>query len=195
MKTGWEYYLDFILKSGRAVMFPVYKGTFERIDADEPVASSGHKYTEWVIKTVKDFRRSIDYLDTRSDIDMSKLGFYGCSWGGMMGAIVPAVEDRLKVSILITPGLWGGALPETDEINYISRVKIPTLMLNGKYDFTFPLENSVKPFFKLLGTPDKDKRIIIYETDHYVLKNEVIKEVLAWCDTYLGPVRKKVNYR
>ena len=68
-------------------------------------------------------------------------------------------------------------------------------MLNGKYDFTFPLENSVKPFFKLLGTPDKDKRIIIYETDHYVLKNEVIKEVLAWCDTYLGPVRKKVNDR
>jgi eukaryotic-like serine/threonine-protein kinase len=189
IKTGWEWQFDFILKSGRAVMFPVYKGTFERINENEPFTSSGHKYTDWVIKTVKDFRRSVDYLDTRPDIDTSKLGFYGNSWGGMMGGIVPAVEDRLKVNILLTPGLWGGALPEVDEINYIPRVKIPTLMLSGRYDFTFPLENNVKPFFKLLGTPDKDKQLIIYETDHYVPKNEMIKEVLGWCDKYLGPVK------
>jgi dienelactone hydrolase len=192
IKTQWEYYFDFILKSGRAVMFPVYKGTFERIDEDEPAVSSGHQYTEFLIKIVKDFRRSVDYLETRSDIDMSKLGFYGASWGGMMGGIVPAVEDRLKVNILITPGLWGGHLPEADEINYVPRVKIPTLMLNGKYDFTFPLDNSVKPFFKLLGTPEKEKRLIIYKTDHYVPKNEMIKEVLKWCDTYLGPVKQKI---
>jgi dipeptidyl aminopeptidase/acylaminoacyl peptidase len=188
LKTGWDWLFDFLLKSGRAVMFPVYKGTFERIDEREPVGRSGHQYTESLVKCVKDFKRSVDYLETRPDIDTGKLGYFGYSWGGMMGGIVPAVEDRLKVNILIVAGLWGGALPEADEINYVSRVKIPTLMLNGKYDCRFPLENNVKPFFKLLGTPEKDKRLILYETDHYVLKSEMIKEVLKWCDTYLGPV-------
>ena len=64
-------------------------------------------------------------------------------------------------------------------------------MLNGKYDYRFPLENSVKPFFNLLGTPEKDKKLILYETDHFVTKNDLIKEVLAWCDKYLGPVKFK----
>jgi dipeptidyl aminopeptidase/acylaminoacyl peptidase len=82
-------------------------------------------------------------------------------------------------------------LPEADQINYVSRIKIPTLMLNGKYDYTFPYEKTVKPFFDLLGTPEKDKKLFLYETDHYVPKNEMIKEVLNWCDTYLGPVKYK----
>lgn len=188
LKTGWKPHFDFLLKNGRAIMFPVYKGTFERKDEEELPVSSGHQYVDWVIKMVKDFRRSVDYLETRQDIDMDKIGFYGVSWGGMMGAIVPAVEDRLKVNILVIPGLWGVSLPETDELNYLPRVKIPTLMLNGIYDYRFPLENNIKSFYKLLGTPENDKKLIPYETDHYVPGNEMIKEVLAWCDKYLGPV-------
>jgi dipeptidyl aminopeptidase/acylaminoacyl peptidase len=83
-----------------------------------------------------------------------------------------------------------GTLPEVDQINYIPRIKIPTLMLNGRYDYTFPYEKSALPFFNLLGTPVKDKRQVVYETDHFVPKNEMIKEVLNWCDRYLGPVKK-----
>jgi dipeptidyl aminopeptidase/acylaminoacyl peptidase len=138
---------------------------------------------------IKDFRRSIDYLETRPDIDNSKLGYYGFSWGGLMGGIIPAVEDRLKVNILIVGGLRGKSLPEIDQINYLPRIKIPTLMLNGKYDFTFPYDKAVLPFYNLLGTPDKDKRHVVYETDHYVPKNEMIKETLSWLDRYLGPVK------
>lgn len=52
-------------------------------------------------------------------------------------------------------------------------MKIPVLMHNGKYDIVFPLETSVKPMFDLLGTPDKDKKLMIYETDHFILKVEI----------------------
>ena len=62
-------------------------------------------------------------------------------------------------------------------------------MLNGKFDYNFPLETTVKPFFDLLGTPAKDKLLKIYETDHYVPKSEMIKETLYWLDKYLGPVK------
>jgi pimeloyl-ACP methyl ester carboxylesterase len=73
---------------------------------------------------------------------------------------------------------------------YIGKVKIPTLMLNGRYDLTFPLETSVKPMFDLMGTPAGDKKLVLYDTDHFIPRNELIKESLAWLDRYLGPVRR-----
>jgi dienelactone hydrolase len=187
--TMW--YLDFFLKSGRAVLYPIYKGTYERNVGQAIKWGQTHQYTEWVIKWTKDLSRSIDYLETRSDIDIGRIGFCGDSWGGFLGAIIPAVEERLKLSILIRGGFtrWR-AFPEAEGITYISRVKIPVLMLNGKYDFTFPLETHVKPMFDLCGTPNEDKELKIYETDHFVPKNEIIKETLSWLDKYFGPVSK-----
>jgi eukaryotic-like serine/threonine-protein kinase len=187
--TKWQ--IDYLIKSGIAVMCPVYKGTFERIDPNDPPVDTGHKGTEWMIKWVKDFSRSVDYLETRPDIDHARLGFYGRSMGGVMGGIIPAIEKRLAVNIIIIGGFHGTLLPEADPVNYVSRITIPTLMLNGRYDYRFPLENNVKPFYKLLGTPEKDKKLVVYPTDHNVPKNEMIKEVLAWCDKYLGPVNYK----
>ena len=185
--------LEAIVKSGRAVLYPVYKGTYERRDMDPGESymdTETHQYTEFLIKLVKDFRRSVDYLESRSDIDREKLAYCGYSWGGVMGNIIPAVDGRVKASVLVLGGLppWKSR-PEADEINYVARVKIPTLMLNGKYDFTLPLDTHVKPMYELLGTPDEHKELKVYETDHFIPRNEVIKETLAWLDRYLGPVR------
>ena len=44
---------------------------------------------------------------------------------------------------------------EVDPWNFASHVRIPVLMLNGRDDFTNPLEVSYLPLFRLLGTPDK----------------------------------------
>ena len=30
-------------------------------------------------------------------------------------------------------------------------------MVNGRYDFTFPLERAQNPLFAMLGTPEKDQ--------------------------------------
>ena len=96
-----------------------------------------------------------------------------------MGGIISAVEERLKLAIIIRGGLYKGwRYPEAEGITYISRVKIPVLMLNGKYDIIFPLETNVKPMFDLLGTPEEHKVLKIYETDHFVPKNEMVKESL-----------------
>ena len=91
----------FFLKSGRAFLYPVLKGTYERGDAlrsDYPDETSFYK--DHVIMWVKDFSRSIDYLETCEDIDASKLAYYGTSWGGQMGGIVPAIEPRFVTSVL-----------------------------------------------------------------------------------------------
>jgi hypothetical protein len=184
-------FLSFIVKTGRAVLFPVYKGTFERIDpALRPIqyGADSHAYTEYLVQLVKDFRRCVDYLETRQDIDSRKLAYYGMSWGGLLGAIIPAVEERLAASILLAGGFFRLALPQAHQINYVSRVKIPTLMLNGAYDTLYNVETAIKPMFDLLGTPVDHKRLIICDTDHIPPRNEFIKEILAWLDKYLGLV-------
>jgi eukaryotic-like serine/threonine-protein kinase len=197
LESYYEFpmFLSFIVKNGRAVVYPVYKGTFERgnetLAALEFSDGNSHQYTELFIQQVKDFKRCIDYLETRQDIDSKRLAFEGMSWGGAFGAIIPAVEERLKASVLVPGGFdIYFARPETKQINYVTRVKIPTLMLNGKYDSIFPLETAIKPMFDLLGTPAPDKQLKLYETDHIPPRNEFIKETLAWLDRYLGPVEK-----
>ena len=184
-------FLSFLVKNGRAVLYPVYKGTFERReDAFIPIhqGEHSHRYTEYLIQLVKDVKRSIDYLEAREDIDSQKLAYYGMSWGGMLGAIIPAVEERFKASILLPGALIDRGRPEAHQINYISRVKTPTLMLNGRYDTIAPLKGAIQPMFDLLGTPDEHKALKLYETDHIPPRNEFIKETLAWLDRYLGPV-------
>jgi hypothetical protein len=184
-------FLSFLVKNGRAVLYPVYKGTFERRDdvlIPIYLGDNSHSYSDYLIQLVKDFKRSIDYLETRQDIDRTKLAYYGMSWGGMLGAIIPAVEKRLQTTIILGGGLRAYGRPEVNQINYITRVKTPTLMLHGKYDTILPYETNIKPMYDLLGTPDEHKELKLYETDHIAPKNDFIKETLAWLDRYLGPV-------
>jgi len=194
----WEFTsrLSHFVKDGRAVVYPVYKGTFERRDGlpgslhvrfDE-----SHEYKDYVVRIVKDFKRVIDYLETRSDIDTEKLAYFGFSWGGILGSMIPAVEERIKISIIDAGGLkpWRRkAKPEVDCINYISRVTIPTLMLHGRFDANVSYDYCAKPMFDLLGTPGEDKNLITYETDHIIPRKDFIKETLVWLDQYFGTVK------
>lgn len=183
--------IDYIIQSGRAILYPIYKGTFERGDAlnsDIPAPTS--LYRDHVIDWSKDVGRSIDYLETRSDIDTKHLAFYGASWGAAMGFIMPALEPRFKTNVLLVGGFYlQKTLPEVDQINFISRVTIPTLMLNGRYDFFIPMDTAQIPAFQLLGTPAEDKRQVFYNTGHDIPRVELIREVLSWLDKYLGPVQ------
>jgi dienelactone hydrolase len=182
--------IDFVLRSGRAVLWPVYKGTYERVgELKSSSASETTLYKDYVIMWGKDLSRSIDYLETREDIDSERIAYYGLSWGGAMGAILPAIEPRIRANILYVAGLrLERSLPEADQINYVTRVEQPTLILNGELDFFFPAETSQRPLFELLGTPDEHKRRVVYPGGHSVPRPEMMRESLAWLDTYLGPV-------
>ena len=189
-------FLSFLPRSGRAVLFPVYKGTFERNLPDQMAVDrvqmglepAGYRYSEYVAQVVKDFRRSIDYLETRDDVASDKLAFYGMSWGASLGSVVTAVEARPRASILLAGGLWDIGRPEVHPKNFLSRVTTPTLMLNGRHDSFFRHETSIRPMYDLLGTPDEDKKLVLFESDHIVPREGFIRETLAWLDTYLGPV-------
>ena len=181
---------EFILKSGRAFVWPVYKSTYERGDglvSDYPEMTNYWK--DHIIMWTKDFSRTIDYLETRDDIINDKIAYYGASWGGALGGIIPAVEKRIRGVILLVAGLqFQRTLPEVEAVNYLPRITQPVIMLNGRYDFFFPYESAQLPFYKLLGTPEKDKRMFVHDGGHTFPKTEQAKEVLKWLDQYFGKV-------
>jgi eukaryotic-like serine/threonine-protein kinase len=180
--------LDFLMKSGRAVLFPMYKGTYERITHPTKFGSSEER--DETIQRSKDLRRSLDYLETRSDIDLQRLSFYGFSWGGCEGPITLALESRFKVAVLADGGCDPDKkLPEDDPINFAPNIKIPVLMINGRYDVGIPFETCQQPFFRLLGTPQADKRQVLLDSGHGMPFTPWFKETLDWLDHYLGRVK------
>jgi len=177
------------------LVLPTYKGTFERQDGTlNGNASESVAYKDHIIMWVKDFSRTVDYLETRQDLRPDRIAFLGASWGGAMGGIVLAVEKRVRIAVLNGGGLrMDRALAEVDQINYLPRVTQPVLMLNGEYDYFFPVATAQKPMFRLLGTAPADKKIIIYPSGHIVPQIEFMKESLGWLDRYLGPVQGGVQ--
>jgi len=189
----WWGYIGFLVKSGRAFVFPIYKSTFERGDGlttmDLDLLRDTNVCKDHVIMWVKDFRRVIDYLESRSDIDTDRIAYFGSSWGGPMGPLIMAVEGRLKTGVLVVAGLDGRrSLPEVDILHYLPRVTMPVLILNGRYDYYYPVETSQKPMFDRLGTPTGDKRLVISDEGHAFPRARLIEETLNWLDRYLGPV-------
>ena len=92
--------------------------------------------------------------------------------------------------VLVSGGLeFQATLPEVDPLNFAPRARQPTLMLNGRYDFFFPVEASQLPLFRLLGAPAENKRQVIAEGGHYPPQDLLVKETIDWLDRYLGPVR------
>jgi eukaryotic-like serine/threonine-protein kinase len=183
----------FLVKSGRALVWPIYKGTYHR-RFERPESGAAEAWERW-LEQAKDLRRAIDYLQTRpEDLDAGALGYYGLSWGASGTIAVLAVEDRIKAAVLADGGLWLGQVPrpELDLLHYLPRIKIPMLMLNGEHDDTFPPIESQDPMFQLLGTPADNKRHLLFKGSHVAIPlPERMQETLNWFDRYLGPVKRK----
>jgi formylglycine-generating enzyme required for sulfatase activity/pimeloyl-ACP methyl ester carboxylesterase len=186
LPTAETFHFDYLLKSGRAVLYPVYKGTYQRRDSlrsDTPDSTAF--WRDHVVMWAKDMRRAIDYLETRPEVTTQNLAYYGISWGGELGGLMPAVDPRIKVVLLQVAGLeFDPIRPEVDPVNYLPHIRVPTLMVNGRYDFYFPVATSQDPMFRLLGTPPDQKRHVVEEGSHFVPRPRLIQEMLAWLDRY-----------
>jgi dienelactone hydrolase len=192
-------YMQFLIKSGRVVALPIFWGTLDRDDPDNPVTTStlwadddftsSTTYRDLRVTWVQEMSRTIDYLETRPDIDSDKLGFYGLSWGGFIAPIALAIEaDRIDAAVLAVAGLDpdGKYLPESDPFNFVTHVRMPVLMINGEYDAVAPRISSQLPMYEWLGTDDQHKKMFVAPSSHLVPLDILIRESLDWYDHYLG---------
>ncbi len=189
-KLGDTTFFDYIVQSGRAVVYPVYQDTYERrLKGALPGAAQELALTT---QRSKDVARTIDYLQTRADIRGDDLAYLGVSMGAAEGAIYATMsQDRLRTAVFLDGGFFleqptrGG-----DQADFVPRLKKPVLMVNGRYDATFSLDASQSPMFAMLGTPAADKKHVLLEAAHDVTseRGRLMREVLGWLDKYLGRV-------
>ncbi len=183
----FDYPFEFIVRSGRAVVIPALSGTLER---GPSTVASPSQFRDRALQWTADVGRTLEYLDTRDDIDGQRIGLYGISRGAVAAVRMLAIYPRIRAGVLSSGGFYPTARPEANSWHFAPRVRAPVLMVNGRYDFNFPLETNQRPLFEALGTPEPDKRHVLYDGGHrnLVTRPDLIGEILDWFDQYLGPV-------
>jgi formylglycine-generating enzyme required for sulfatase activity/dienelactone hydrolase len=193
-----EDFVHGLVRSGRAVIYPVCKGTYERairgddpvyLTLDPPAVTRPRARQDNVIMAMRDVLRSVDYLESRQDMRTDKIAYFGASLGARLGAIALALEHRFAAAVLLDAGLHltskEDRLPESDEINFLPRVRAPTLMSNGRFDRGFPVEESQRYFYQWLGATKK--RHLLHDRDHIPgVEDAEMREMLGWLDEHLG---------
>ena len=184
--------LDFILKSGRALVVVAIDGSFNRHWPPErrETMSEAERLRTRLRHSRQDLGRTIDYLTSRDDIDAGSLGWFGDSYGGIWMIPILAVEKRFRTAVLIRSGIRLANAPQAEQpYNYAPRIMQPVLMLNGRWDI-YVSPASQQRLFDLLGASPSDKRLVQYDAGHGILpQNQLVRETLDWFDRYLGPTR------
>ncbi|MGH7476039.1 MAG: bifunctional serine/threonine-protein kinase/formylglycine-generating enzyme family protein [Longimicrobiales bacterium] len=185
-----SYLVDFIPRTGRVLVQPVFHGMYERFSL--PPWGSVTAMRDEIIRWSQDLSRTIDYLETRPDFDPERIAFYGFSNGALFAPIFGAVESRLGASILLGGGLVPEVFrPESHPVTFAPRDSTPTLMINGRDDFIVPYDVAQRPLFELLGAPADRKRHVVGAGGHLPDRTEVIRAVLDWLDEQFGPVSRR----
>jgi serine/threonine protein kinase/cephalosporin-C deacetylase-like acetyl esterase len=188
-----EMQLAPFIRSGRAVWAVVFKGFLERDHSPGYQAPeySTVKRREQVVANATDLGRGLDYLAARGDVDLSRLAYYGYSQGAQEGLVYAAVENRYRAVALVAGGIspfsdkW--TIAEAAPSNFAPHIKVPKLMLNGRYDEVIPLKTQIEPLYKLLREP---KRRYLYDSGHTPPFEIIVPVINGWLDETLGAVRR-----
>ena len=150
-----------------------------------------------ITQTVFDLRRAVDFIETRPELDASRIGYYGISLGGIIGTLFCGSEERIKVPVI---ALAGGQLnllykekglskkvkdfmSIIEPLNFVTQISPrPFLMLNAKNDEIVPPMMS-----KLLFNAAKEpKNIIWYDAKHRNIPlDKAYNDGLNWFNTHL----------
>ena len=138
-----------------AVYFALVKSSIAALRFNfRGIGNSGGSYGEGVGEQ-DDLQAALDFLSILKEIDSSRIGLAGYSFGGMVAAHVAIKDNRIKQLALISP-----ALNETDWIR-LKKYALPKLILIGEADTSVPF----RPFQHFFG--DAKQYQIIAGADHF----------------------------
>jgi uncharacterized protein len=161
-----------------------------------------------IYQTVADLRRGLDYLETVPEVDAKRIGFYGVSMGGMMGALAAGLDTRFRAPVLVvawgdygtllensdqlkqatagtllTPELVRQFMADVDPVNFVGHISPrPVLMQNGKTDTLIP-PAAAEPLHKAAKEP---KTVRWYPGGHDIYTDpNAVKDAVDFLQTNL----------
>jgi fermentation-respiration switch protein FrsA (DUF1100 family) len=203
--------IDRAAAAGYAGLFPDAEYHGERkVEGKGMYSKLPYSSRDAMIQTVIDYRRGVDLLQARADIDPDRIGFAGASMGGLIGPVIAAYEPRIRASVFAVGGAdWGYLLKASvvaqalglnvgdhplkpaefrrivapaDPIHSAQLIAPrPVLMLNAKHDMLVnPFSN--KLLFARLNPP---KKIVWFDEGHGLPEDTALDYVLEFFDAYL----------
>lgn len=181
-----------VIQGGRAAVATVFYGMTERPApqgaAFPPPPSVG--FRDLMVRHATELRLTLDYAQTREEVDGDALAYLGLSWGAGSRLAFAAVDDRYRAAVLVGAGIderVKPTLPEADNVNFAPYISAPTLMLNGTNDEEHPWGSRARPLWELLSEP---KELVLVEgAGHLPPVEDRIPAINDFLDRVLGPVR------
>ena len=140
---------------------------------------------EMVVETVVDYRRALDYLATREELDPRRVGAIGFSMGGVMTTALAALDERIRAAVTaVTPvrsddPKW--SVPETGPYTFAPRVLIPVLLLMGRTDALYS-QADAEAYRDAFG--GAEKTLEWYDAGHR-LPPEYVPRAVGWLKSHL----------
>jgi len=137
---------------------------------------------EIYIQTTRDYRRAIDYLETRGEIDKARIGVLGYSMGGTQTYLLTGVEPRIKTAVAVAApaekSKWSPIAPQ----NFVRGIgQRPFLAIMGREDGMSAVEHTEK-LHALVESPTKD--LIFFDAGHR-LPVDYVPRAVAWLVKHL----------
>jgi cephalosporin-C deacetylase-like acetyl esterase len=165
------------------------------------------------IQSVLDVRRSIDYLATRPELDVSRLGISGTSLGALVTALSFAVDSRIQYAAFLLGGadfaniLWNSSrvvlqrdalrrqgyteeklakeLTDIEPLTYLpQRKEGHTFIISAKFDTVVPKQATDELVAAL-----PDPKVLYLETGHYggiFVQRRLMREVANYFGAEFG---------
>ena len=179
-----------LLAAGHAVFMLDAEFHGERIGANDfepPRVMTLHK-GEWnrfrhvIVQTVTDYRRALDYLETRREVENTKIGVLGYGMGGLMTFALTAVDKRLATSVACATPIFKDALAVYAPYHYCRALEDRSfLMLMARKDELYSAGEAERLYNMV---PGKDKNLVFFDGDHR-LPRAYTAEAVRWLKLYL----------
>jgi carboxymethylenebutenolidase len=137
LQPGYKAIVDKLASDGFVAIAPEWQ-TFNRTPRDEVV-----------MQLISD---SIDYLETRDDVDLEKLGLTGFCIGGAFTMLFLPQMDEFKSGVAWYGFPYRGSENQSVPADFIDRLDSPMLIIHGTGDQypTFRTFNSSRNNFRIL---------------------------------------------